>query len=219
MPRQPPEEESAREQQQGIGVVGAQPGDDFAGARHVEHAKRHWIVDDHDGQKTGDERAEVIAFAEPDADGTSDQREAQAPKRERRTHVAFTSNGIDLLLAIVPIVHQAPQTILLRLGEAQVLLALQQVDLLGQLLNVFQVFLFVLVKLIPDHVHGAKLFTAAIEVGNLDGPDSALDEEIVLVLGPDVALSHIDQDLFVRKIDTQLGFLGTSDDIEAFSIG
>ena len=65
-------------------------------AMPVPHSIKR-IIEEDDGQETGDEGAEVIAAAKPDADRTADQNEEQTAETESGPHLQFDIQGDDLL--------------------------------------------------------------------------------------------------------------------------
>src|SRR5262245_54476411 len=86
---QPPEQQRRADGHDGVRTPDGEGGVDLARAREVAGAQKDGIVDQHDWQETGDEGAEVIAAAKPDADGAADKHETEAAERQGRSHVEF----------------------------------------------------------------------------------------------------------------------------------
>src|SRR4051794_26125707 len=73
-------------------AVGGPEGGERVEAGHageVDAAEQERVVDEDDGEEAGDEGAQVVAAAEPDADGAADEDEAEAAEAEGGTHLQF----------------------------------------------------------------------------------------------------------------------------------
>ena len=126
---EPAVHERRRDQHQGIGAPDAGDGESLARFGHVDGAQHHRVVDDNDRQKAGDESAQVIALAEPDADWTADESEAQAAQSNRRplVHLHVDAGNEDVVrFEIVSLVFDVLGNF--RLGLGQILSYLMQVD-------------------------------------------------------------------------------------------
>src|SRR5262245_5606924 len=73
---------------------------ELAVLRHAGAAEREGIVDYHDREEAGDERAEIVALAKPDPYGTADEDEEEASDAQGGSHLLLDIEQQDLLALI-----------------------------------------------------------------------------------------------------------------------
>src|SRR5438105_2884479 len=78
LPQQAPQQRQADQGDDAVRRPDEQEQVPLAILGHAGAAEHQGVVEKHDWHETGDERTEVVAAAEPDADGATDQDEEEA---------------------------------------------------------------------------------------------------------------------------------------------